>query len=182
MGMVKPLHYTADMVRDFPEDGNRYEVVRGELLVSPAPRLHHQTIVGRLHTALANHLRAHPAGALFMSPAEISWAPDVLLQPDLFVVPLAQARTGAWTGITDLLLAAEVLSPSSVRADRFTKRLEYQRNGVGLYWIVDADGEQVEVWTPTDHFPRIERERLVWRPVGAAAAFTLELTELFEPI
>ncbi len=182
MGMAAPLHYTADMVRAFPEDGNRYEVVRGELLVSPAPRLHHQEIIRRLTVALSAYLEVERVGHPFFAPADISWAPDVLLQPDLFVVPLAQARTGAWTGITDLLLAAEVLSPSSVRADRFTKRLEYQRNWVGLYWIVDADGEQVEVWTPTDHFPRIERERLVWRPAGAAAAFTLELTELFKPI
>ena len=49
MGMVAPVYYTADMVRALPDDGNRYEVVHGELLVTPAPRLWHQKLVGRLY-------------------------------------------------------------------------------------------------------------------------------------
>jgi hypothetical protein len=57
-------------------------------------------------------------GHLFCSPADISWAPDTLVRPDLFIVPLEQARTLDWARMTDLLLAAEVLSPSSRRADR----------------------------------------------------------------
>jgi Uma2 family endonuclease len=75
-----------------------------------------------------------------------------------------------------------VLSPSSRRADRFTKRLEYQRQRVPRYWIVDPDGRSVEVWTPDDSMPRFERERLVWRPAGASTAFRLELLQLFKPI
>jgi Uma2 family endonuclease len=81
-----------------------------------------------------------------------------------------------------LLLVIEVLSPSSLRHDRFTKRLEYQRRRVPVYWIVDADHCLVEVWTPDDHFPGIERERLVWNPAGASQPFTLELGDLFRPI
>jgi Uma2 family endonuclease len=57
----------------------------------------------------------------------------------------------------DLILAVEVLSPSSTRADRFTKRIEYQRQRVPAYWIVDADERVVEVWTPDDTAPRFER-------------------------
>jgi len=52
MGMVAPVYYTADMVRALPDDGNRYEVAHGELLVAPAPRLWHQKLVGRLYSAL----------------------------------------------------------------------------------------------------------------------------------
>jgi Uma2 family endonuclease len=104
------------------------------------------------------------------------------VQPDLFVVPLEQARTLDWASMTDLLLVAEVLSPSSRRADRFTKRLEYQRQRVPLYWIVDSDESHVEVWTPGDTFPRFERERLVWHPAEAGTAFELWLPELFKSI
>src|SRR5437667_5276640 len=58
MGMVAPVYYTADMVRALPDDGNRYEVVYGELLVSPAPRLWHQEVAQRLLVALTRLSRA----------------------------------------------------------------------------------------------------------------------------
>ncbi|MGH7518979.1 MAG: Uma2 family endonuclease [Gemmatimonadales bacterium] len=182
MGMAAPIYFTADMVRALPDDGNRYEVVRGELLVTPAPRLWHQEIVLRLAEALREYLRREPVGHLLCSPADISWGPDTLVQPDLFVVPLEQARTLEWSRITELRLVAEVLSPSSRRADRFTKRGEYQRRGVSVYWIVDPEDQQVEVWTPADTFPQLERERLLWHPTGAGMAFELELLQLFKPL
>ena len=82
MGMVAPVYYTADMVRALPEDGNRYEVVYGELLVTPAPRLWHQEIAIRLLRALGEYLDREPVGHLLQSPADISWGPDILVQPD----------------------------------------------------------------------------------------------------
>jgi Uma2 family endonuclease len=185
MGMpdtLTPVYWTADMARRLPEDGNRYEVVYGELLVTPAPRLWHQELVRRLVVALAHYLEANPLGLVLTSPADISWGADVLVQPDVFVVPTEQARTLEWSAVRDLLLVAEVLSPSTPRHDRFTKRRRYQEAGVPLYWIVDGDERQVEVWTPGDAFPRIERDRLVWQPEGAGAPFTLALQELFRAI
>jgi Uma2 family endonuclease len=182
MGMAAPIYWTAEMVRALPEDGNRYEVVHGELLVTPAPRLWHQEVTGRLFLALRAYLEQERVGLAFASPADISFAPDVLVQPDAFVVTLEEARTLRWDGITGLLLAIEVLSPSSTRADRFTKRRWYQEAGVPLYWLVDGDAKQVEVWTPELHFPTVERERLRWHPPGAVTAFELALEELFRPI
>ena len=182
MHMAAPVYYTAAMARALPDDGNRYEVVHGELLVTPAPRLLHQELIRRLLVALSGYLDDQPVGHVLPAPADISWGPDTLLQPDVFVVPPGQARTLDWARITDLLLVAEVLSPSSARADRFTKRIEYQRKGVPVYWIVDADQRQVEVWAPGDTAPRFERQRLVWHPHGAVQPFTLELDALFRPI
>ncbi len=78
-----------------------------------------------------------------------------------------------------LLLVAEVLSPSTARGDRTLKRLRYREASVPLYWLVDGDERSVEVWTPADDFPAIERERLVWRAPGAREPFTLSLEELF---
>ena len=186
MGMpdtLTPVYWTADMARRLPDDGNRYEVVYGELLVTPAPRPWHQTLVLRLAAALQAYLEQHSGiGIAFVSPADISWGDDVLLQPDAFVAPVEQARGLDWRGIRDLLLVAEVLSPTTPRHDRFTKRRRYQEAGIPLYWIVDGDAWQVEVWTPDDAFPRIERDRLQWQPEGAGAPFTLLLEELFRPI
>jgi Uma2 family endonuclease len=186
MGMpdtLTPVYWTADMVRGLPADGNRYEVVSGELLVTPAPRLWHQRLVLRIAGALEGYLDRYPgAGVAFTSPADISWGPDVLVQPDVFVVPAEQARTLEWSGIRDLLLVAEILSPSNPRHDRFVKRRRYQEARVPLYWIVDPDERQVEVWAPDDLFPRIERDRLIWQPAAAAEPFGLSLEELFRPI
>jgi len=182
MGMAAPIYYTADLVRALPDDGNRYETVHGELLVTPAPRALHQRVVRRLLTALDLYLTENRVGEVFASPADISWGPDVLVQPDVFVADLDEARTLDWSRMRHLLLAIEVLSPTTARADRFTKRRLYQEVGVPAYWIVDLDARAAETWTPELSVPAVERERLVWRPAGAGEAFVLELAELFKPI
>ena len=182
MGMAAPLYYTADMVRALPDDGNRYETVHGELLVTPAPRWWHQEVLARIMVSLRAYLQAHPNGHAVISPADISWGPDTLVQPDLFVVPIADARTGDWTRMQRLLLVIEVLSPSTTRADRFAKRRLYQERRVPQYWIIDGDARTAEVWTPEADFPTLERERLVWRAEEGAEPFTVELAELFRPL
>ena len=182
MGMAAPMYYTADIVRALPDDGNRYETVHGELLVTPAPRFWHQEIIGRLLESLRPYVREQGVGHALASPADISWSNDTLVQPDLFVVDLDQARTMDWSRMKSLLLAIEVLSPSTARYDRFTKRRLYQEVGIPYYWIVDTERELVEVWTPDLELPRVEEERVIWRPDGAAMPFTLGLVDLFKPL
>lgn len=185
MGMAAPLYHTADMVRALNNETRhwpRYETVRGELLVTPAPRLEHQEIVRRLIVAMSAYLERERVAHVFMSPADISWGPDTLVQPDVFVVPLEEARARTWTAIRTIVLAIEVLSPGSVRADRFTKRRLYQELGVPLYWLIDADEGLAEVWTPDARFPRVERDLLEWLPAGASAPFTISVRELLRPI
>lgn len=168
------------MVRALPDDGQRYEVVHNELLVTPAPRALHQIIVSRLSDALAVACGPSSAYVRLWSPAEISWDDDSLVQPDLFVVPRAEAATLDWARMRTLLLVAEVLSPSTARHDREQKRRLYQEHGVGVLWIVDADARRVEVWTPEARFPTIETERLAWRPDAAAEPLVIiALSELF---
>jgi Uma2 family endonuclease len=72
MGMVVPTYYSADMVRALPDDGRRYEVVHGELLVTPAPRAWHQEIVKRLLVRLDAYLSCQAVGHVLASPADIS--------------------------------------------------------------------------------------------------------------
>jgi len=87
---------------------------------------------------------------------------DTLVQPDLFVVPLGEARTLDWSQMRTLLLAVEVLSPSTARADRFTKRRLYQEVGIPTYWIVDPDARTLEVWTPSATLPAVENTAPAW--------------------
>jgi Uma2 family endonuclease len=181
MGMAV-TNFTADMVRALPDDGNRYEVVHGELLVTPAPRLWHQEIVLRIARALLDYTRETGHGHVLHSPADISWNPHMLVQPDVFVVPLSEARTLDWAQVRTLLLAVEVLSPSTARADRFTKRRLYQEVGIPTYWAVDPDNASVEIWTPDAIMPTRERQTLPWQPAGVAEPLTIELGELFRAI
>ncbi|MBK6458835.1 MAG: Uma2 family endonuclease [Gemmatimonadetes bacterium] len=174
--------YTREEVLAFPEDGNRYELVHGELLVSPAPQARHQRAIARLLVALARYLEEHSAGEALMSPADISWGglPDVLVQPDLFVVPPHLGRVRDWGEVEQLSLVIEVLSPTTARYDRFTKRRLYQEMRVPLYWLIDIDQRRAEVWTPEATFPVIETQSLTWQPAGASEAFILELATLLQ--
>ena len=80
--------------------------------------------------------------------------------------PPEQARTLDWARMRDLLLVAEILSPSSARYDRFIKRRRYQEAELPLYWIVDAEERRVEIWKPADTLPRLEHQVLIWQPEG----------------
>ncbi len=181
MGMAAPVYWTADMVRALPEDGQKYETVHGELLVSPSPRMLHQLVVGRLVSELTAYLDRERVGEVFPG-GDISWGDDTLVVPDVLVAPLDEARTMDWRHVRSLLLAIEVLSPSSLRADRFTKRRLYQEAGIPLYLVVDADARLVETWTPEVIFPVVESERIAWQPGGAATPFVLDLPRLFRPV
>ena len=88
MGMAAPIYYTADMVRALPDDGNRYEVVYGELLVTPAPRPGISVVcpASQPRRSSATSELGTPSASCLRSPADISWGPDVLVQPDVFVV------------------------------------------------------------------------------------------------
>ena len=174
-----PAYHTAEMVRAFPDDGNRYELVHGELLVSPSPRPLHQEVVGELFLALGNFCKAHGCGQVMMSPADISWSDDTLVQPDLFVITPSEARPRVWSTVRTLDLVVEVLSPSTAKQDRFQKRKLYQLQGVGTLWLVDADLKQVEVWTPEAAFPKVETASVTWTPPGTAATLAIELSKIF---
>jgi Uma2 family endonuclease len=176
-----PEYFTADMVRALPEDGNRYELVHGELLVSPAPRVLHQLIHSRLFLGLGLYCEQHGTGRVLSSPADISWSEDSLVQPDLFVVPPDLIATRRWSDIRTLSLVVEILSPSTAKHDRFQKRKYYQENGVPTLWLVDGDKRYVEVWTPEALFPQVETSRLRWQPDERVAPFELDLALLFAP-
>lgn len=176
---LAPEYFTADMVRALPDDGKRYELVWGELLVSPSPVPRHQRVVGRLHVALASYCQRVGAGETMLSPADISWSVDTLVQPDVFVVAPAEANAERWSTVQTLRLVVEVLSPSTAKHDRFQKRKLYQSRGVETVWLVDLERLAVEVWTPEQSFPSVETERLTWQPEGAREPLVILIAELF---
>ncbi len=181
MGMPAAVpYYTVDEVLAFPDDGNRYELVYGELLVSPAPRLRHQRVVNRLGIALYPYCEREQLGEVFMTPADLSWGRrDILTQPDVFVLPPEYRSSAEWVDVRRVPLVAEVLSPSTARYDRFSKRLAYRDVGIPTYWILDADERLAEVWTPDAQFPSIQRNALTWHPHNASQPLQIDLAALF---
>jgi Uma2 family endonuclease len=182
--MVMPLasqrRWTADEVRALPEEpGKRFECVDGELLVSPGPRLVHQSMVGALFIALRTAIEEPKVGAVFMAPGELELDRFTLVQPDVFVLPMVDGRRPRKVAeIGHPLLFVEVLSPSTARYDRVIKRGRYQRYGVE-YWIVDLDARLLERWMPESDRPTIHTASLGWVPPGATVSVTIELTPMF---
>jgi Uma2 family endonuclease len=184
VGMPETLErWTAAQVRDLPDDGKRYEVVDGELLVTPAPTFDHQEAAFQLARVLQTYVAQRALGHAVMSPADIELDPTTLVQPDVFVVPLeAGRRPKQWADIRELLLAVEILSPSTARADRTVKRRRYQRAEVPEYWIVDLDARLVERWKPGDERPEVLAERLDWQPGGDHPPFEMDLPDFFREV
>ena len=163
----------------FPDDGNRYEVVHGELLVSPVASNRHQALQMGLIEALLPYLQQAGTAVLRAAPLACEAGPDTRVEPDLVVLPRALAAQVATYRVDQLLLVIEILSPSTARADRFTKRRLYQESGVPACWIVDPDAGCVEVWAPAARFPEVCRERLTWTAPAAAEPLAIDLAVLF---
>jgi Uma2 family endonuclease len=173
-------HWTAELVRALPDDGKRYELVSGELVVTPAPAPLHQSILAALYDRMKPFLQRTGTGRILWSPADLAFGEDEILQPDLFVLPASLPRGfRAWSEVTSLLLAIEVLSPSTARYDRILKRRRYQRGGVPEYWIVDPDARVIERWRPSDDRPEVASEVLEWRSSADSPPLLLDLPALF---
>lgn len=150
----------------------RYELIGAELLVTPAPRGPHQLVVVEFVVLL------------YESPADLELRPGTITQPDVFVIPASTRPAGDqldWSDVKSLLLAVEVLSPSSVRTDRVEKRDFYMDANVAEYWVVDVDARIVECWTPARETPLIARDQVTWAPAGAEP-LVIGLTALFDRV
>jgi Uma2 family endonuclease len=182
-------HWTADQVAELQQESRhwpRYELIDGELIVTPAPDVEHQVAVKAFLLILDAYVDMHGLGTALTSPADIRLLPESVLQPDVFVVPPPTGPRGErkpqWSDVKSLVLAVEIISPSSVRTDRIQKREQYMKAGVPDYWIVDLDGRVVEQWSPQRPTPSISRETLEWLPLGARAPLRIELVPLFQKI
>lgn len=182
--MVMPLpipHLTIDMLDDFPEDGNRYELLEGMLLVTPAPNNAHQVVATRLAHLLAHALEPS-AAAEVVAVGAIQRGKHTQLQPDILVYPSRYPPTTHWRDIQDWWLAAEVLSPSSRLYDREVKRGAYLALGVEEYWIVDPGDCSVEVWSRAHNEPRRATDVLVWQPTALGREVVIDLRHVFRGV
>jgi Uma2 family endonuclease len=181
MGMpAEVTRWTAAMVRALPDDGKRYEVLDGELWVSPASSWRHQWVLQALFKRLDPVVEAQRLGRILWAPADIEFSDGRLLQPDLFVVPLVDGRPpNEWAEVRRLLLVVEVLSPSTSRVDRGKKRRIYFEEQVPEYWIVHPEAQIVERWRPGAASPEIIDDTLRWQPSPDSPDVAIDLDALF---
>ena len=145
MTLVTALPFSRPLVRadldGLPDDGHRYELIDGSLIVSPGPRLPHQDAVGSLYLLL--RAACPPHLKVVLAPFDVVLADDTVLMPDLLVAPREQFTVQELPG--GPLLAVEVLSPSTRRVDLLLKRDRLQAALVPSYWLVDPDAPAVTV-------------------------------------
>jgi Uma2 family endonuclease len=175
--------WSADDVQALPDDGNRYEVIDGELFVTPSASLKHQDIVLRLTRLLGDYLDRVNVGKLVIAPADVSFSNTRLVQPDLFVAALINGRAPRQLDeIRHLVLAVEVLSPATAREDRVAKRRLYREERVDEYWIIDPDSRTFERSTPDESKVAVLADEMNWRPAGATQSLTIDIPEFFASI
>jgi Uma2 family endonuclease len=183
MPLVVP-RYTLRDLESFPDDGSRYELLDGLLLVTPAPAPLHELVVSNLAGALTEYLR--PTGlARVLTRGSIEREPNVHLEPDVLVVPRDAMGTAVgedtrWTAISRWWLAVEVSGRGSTLYDRDYKLPSYLALGVREGWRVDLTERCVFV-SRVGH-PEIRHDdEVVWRPPELAEPLSLEIPDLFRP-
>jgi Uma2 family endonuclease len=134
-----------------PNNGKRYEIVEGDLFVTPAPRRLHQRVVTRLTRFLSAFVDDHQLGEVYVSPFEVVFSPFDVVEPDL--VYFSNARQSVLTemnaqGAPDLVV--EVLSETTEKTDRTFKLKLYGKFGVQEYWIIEPDGPSAEIYRRTE--------------------------------
>jgi len=184
MGMpLRRLWTTADVRALIREDRPwpRYELIDGELIVTPSPRTPHQLAAFEFCRELDAYLDRVPVGLAVLSPADLELRPGTITQPDVFVIPAGIGIAGAtaeWSDVTSLLLAVEVLSPGSLRTDRIVKRDFYLANNVAEYWVVDLEAEMIERWHSLHEDLERCRGQIAWAP-NSHEPLVIDLAALF---
>ena len=184
MSLAIKREWSVDDVWALPDDpAHKYEVVDGELLVSPSPRAVHQDAVSELGMLLRLYARNCGVGKALVAPFDVVFDYRGMTQPDVMVfgnVTREEMDRGAKERPLPMLMI-EVLSPSTSMHDRYVKRGRYQRAGVEC-WIVDIEARLFEIWSPTASVPEILEAELIWHPVAAAMPFRLNLAEFFREV
>lgn len=173
----RPRPWTrADLAR-LPDDGNRYEVLDGALLVTPQAAFRHQRVAMRLSFALHAYCERHGIGVV-VGPGAVPHG-ESELQPDIQVVPGPVAPDADWTELPRPMLVVEVLSGSTRTRDLGIKRDAYLRWGIPTYWVVDPKAKSVAVTTAGGGEPEVHQGLLRWSPSDAIPSFELDVAALF---
>jgi Uma2 family endonuclease len=182
-----PAHgWTYDEFARLPDDGNRYEVIAGELYVTPPPETSHQVVSARFSTEMRFFAtKEHKLGEVLYAPVAILFGEGDYLEPDIVFLRNEHDRFRTRRGIEgppDLIV--EILSPGTARQDRGIKRERYAQFGVPEYWIIDPDRQRVEVYRLQENASHraLVSDWLRWQPVEGGPVLELDVAELLSDL
>lgn len=132
-------------------DEKRYELIQGELIVTPSPIPYHQVISGNIEYELRKHVRENEIGIIFDAPCDVYLDENNVIQPDIFFISKSRLNIigeANIQGTPDLIV--EILSESTAYRDLVKKKKLYALYRVQEYWIIDPDEKQVEIYSLKD--------------------------------
>lgn len=169
--------WTLQELHRLPDDGNKYELVRGELFVTPPPSVRHESLLAVLSARLTGYVTAHRIGRVY-HPRSVVRAQESELEPDLMVRPLMEPQPQRWEELPLPILVVEVLSGTTRRRDHLQKRDFYMDAGIPEYWIVDGEHRAIRVVRPATH-DSVARDVLTWAPEGTREPLVIDLRAYF---
>lgn len=161
-----------------PEDSNKYELVDGELFVTPAPSPAHEQLVAVLLAILVPYVQAEKLGRVY-TPRAVVRTDESEVEPDLMVRPATPTLPLTWAEMPTPLLVVEIFSRTTRRRDEQQKRAFYQRIGVGEYWMVDRWSRTIRV-VHGDGADTVAESVLEWSPSGAREALRIDVAAYFD--
>lgn len=174
---VAVKRWTLEELHSLPDDGNKYELINGELFVTPAPAYEHERLAAKLTRILEPYVARHALGYVF-HPRAVFQRDGSETEPDAMVVPETPKGTVDWNTAPTPLLVVEIVSPTTRRRDREHKRRFYLEHDVPEYWIVDPERAEV-LQVLAGSADATCRDRLLWKPQGASDALTIDVPALF---
>jgi Uma2 family endonuclease len=161
-----------------PDDGNRYEIFEGELIVTPSPIVKHQIVSANLFGLLYNYIKSNNLGTLLAAPMDVYFNEETVVEPDLLFVSnkrshiLEERRIN---GAPDLII--EILSPGTAERDRGFKFRHYEKESVQEYWIADPEEETLEIFVLQENsftlFEKFSNNDVVSPPLFSELSFNL---------
>ena len=178
MAMSMPAKsWTLEELHRLPDDGNKYELVRGELFVTPPPSVDHEEVLARLSAILSVYVEKHGVGRVYHPRAVIRFEGSEA-EPDLMIRAASSGVHGnAWEKLPPPLLVVEALSPTTRRRDLVNKREYYLDAGAGEYWVLDNERREIRV-IRSGVEDAVARELLVWR-AAPTEPLVLDVAALF---
>ena len=170
--------WTLEEFNSLPDDGNKYELIRGELFVTPAPTVSHETIIARLSRILDRYVEANGLGLVYHARAVIDIGDDTEVEPDLMVRQPPDREDAEWIDAPLPILVVEVASDSTRRRDRVHKRSIYADARIPEYWMLDGSDRTVRI-VRLGHEDVIAREAITWHPAGVDIGLTIAFVDIF---
>ena len=175
-----PKKWTIEELESLPDDGNKYELIYGELFVTPAPSVSHETILARLSRILGPYVEENQLGFVYHPRSVIRVDPDTEVEPDLTVRQPPDDLESNWASLPLPILVVEVASGSTRRRDRVVKRALYTDLAIPEYWMVDRQNRSVRIIR--GDMDIIAGESFEWHPVGTKNSLVISLADVFGPV